>query len=214
MLKKLWTSSLHMSEPFCLRVGLCWEWWTVSVRRLQLGVCTVHLNSPQVITLLSLKWILRLPRRPQHILTWISSCCCFLNMQSTYLAAVWCMFSLPYRMLWIGPDEITAKLAASQTVFLVFSRICSFTWSMFKSLFPRQMMYRAFTVFSTGHAAVELKIDSKLPLFALWQPDWSVYTCLTQLYDGRDMYMIYYIKNSYMFQPFTLAIVRLRNEKT
>ena len=84
---------------------------------------------------------------------------------------------------------------------------------MFKSLFPRQMMYRAFTVFSTGHAAVELKIDSKLPLFALWQPDWSVYTCLTQLYDGRDMYMIYYIKNSYVFRPFTLAIIRLRNEK-
>ena len=23
--------------------------------------------------------------------------------------------------------------------------------------------------------------------------DWSVYTCLTQLYDGRDMYIIYYI---------------------
>ena len=24
--------------------------------------------------------------------------------------------------------------------------------------------------------------------------------CLTQLYDGRDMYRIYYIKNSYMFR--------------
>ena len=43
--------------------------------------------------------------------------------------------------------------------------------------------------------------------------DWSVYTCLTQLYDGRDMYINYYIKNKYMFRPFSLAIFRLRNEK-
>jgi len=27
------------------------------------------------------------------------------------------------------------------------------------------------------------------------------------------MYRIYYIKNNYMFQPFTLAIITLRNEK-
>jgi hypothetical protein len=44
--------------------------------------------------------------------------------------------------------------------------------------------------------------------------DWGVCTSLTQLYDGRDMYRIYYIKNNYMFRPFTLAIIRLRNEKT
>ena len=44
--------------------------------------------------------------------------------------------------------------------------------------------------------------------------DWSVCTCLTQLYDGRYMYRIYYIKNNYMFRHFTLAIFRLRNEKT
>jgi len=44
--------------------------------------------------------------------------------------------------------------------------------------------------------------------------DWSVCICLTQLYDGRDMYRIYYIKNNYMFRHFTLAIFRLRNEKT
>ena len=37
--------------------------------------------------------------------------------------------------------------------------------------------------------------------------------CLTQLYDGRDMYRIYYIKINYMFRPFTLAIIRLRNKK-
>jgi len=43
--------------------------------------------------------------------------------------------------------------------------------------------------------------------------DWSVCTCLTQLYDGRDMYIIYYIKNNYMFRHFSLAIFRLRNEK-
>jgi len=42
--------------------------------------------------------------------------------------------------------------------------------------------------------------------------DWSVYTCLTQLYDGRDMYIIYYIKKNYMFRPFSLAIFRLINE--
>ena len=43
--------------------------------------------------------------------------------------------------------------------------------------------------------------------------DWSVYICLTQLYDGIDMYIIYYIKNNYMFRPFSLAIFRLINEK-
>ena len=36
------------------------------------------------------------------------------------------------------------------------------------------------------------------------QLDWSVYTSLTQLYDGRDMYIIYYIKNNYMFRHFSL----------
>ena len=43
--------------------------------------------------------------------------------------------------------------------------------------------------------------------------DWSVCTCLTQLYDGRDVYIIYYINNNYMFQHFTLAIFSLRNVK-
>ena len=42
--------------------------------------------------------------------------------------------------------------------------------------------------------------------------DWSVYTCLTQLYDGRDKYIIYYMKNNYMFRHFTLAVFVLRNE--
>jgi len=58
-----------------------------------------------------------------------------------------------------------------------------------------------------------------LPDFLYWitsdlKLDWGVCTSLTQLYDGRDMYKIYYIKNNYMFRPFTLAIFRLRNEKT
>jgi len=44
--------------------------------------------------------------------------------------------------------------------------------------------------------------------------DCSVCTCLTHLYDGRDMYRIYYIKNNYMFRHFTLDIFRLINEKT
>ena len=43
--------------------------------------------------------------------------------------------------------------------------------------------------------------------------DWSVCICLTQLYDGSDMYRIYYIKNNYKFRHFTLVIFRLRNEK-
>jgi len=43
--------------------------------------------------------------------------------------------------------------------------------------------------------------------------DLSVCTCLIQLYDGRDMYTIYYITNNYMFRPFSLAIFRLINKK-
>ena len=42
--------------------------------------------------------------------------------------------------------------------------------------------------------------------------DWSVCTCLTQLYDSRDMYGIYYIKNNYKFRHFTLAIFRSNTE--
>ena len=42
---------------------------------------------------------------------------------------------------------------------------------------------------------------------------WNVYTGLTQLYDGRDMYRIYYIENNYMFRHFSLAIFTLINEK-
>ena len=53
-----------------------------------------------------------------------------------------------------------------------------------------------------------------IPVVFIIKLDWSVFTCLTQLHDGRYMYRIYYIKNSYMFRHFTLAIFRLRNEKT
>ena len=45
----------------------------------------------------------------------------------------------------------------------------------------------------------------------LFKVDWRAYTCLTQLYDGRDMYRIYYIKNNYMFRHFTLAVFRFIN---
>jgi len=34
----------------------------------------------------------------------------------------------------------------------------------------------------------------------------------TALFDGRDMYRIYYIEN-YMFRHLTMAIFKLRNEK-
>ena len=43
--------------------------------------------------------------------------------------------------------------------------------------------------------------------------DRNAHTCLTQLYDGRDTYIIYYLKNNYMFRHFSLAIFRLINEK-
>ena len=42
--------------------------------------------------------------------------------------------------------------------------------------------------------------------------DWNVCICLTQIYDGRDTYRVYYMKNNYMFQHFTLAIFKLRNK--
>jgi len=35
----------------------------------------------------------------------------------------------------------------------------------------------------------------------------------TTLFDSRDMYRIYNIKNNYMFRHLTLAIFSLRNEK-
>jgi len=53
-----------------------------------------------------------------------------------------------------------------------------------------------------------------IPVVFIIKLDWSVCSFLTQLYDGRDMYRIDYIKNNYMFRHFTLAIFRLRNEKT
>ena len=53
-----------------------------------------------------------------------------------------------------------------------------------------------------------------IPVVFIIKLDWSVCTSLTQLYDGRDMYRIYYIKNNYIFRSFTLAIIGLRNEKT
>ena len=34
----------------------------------------------------------------------------------------------------------------------------------------------------------------------------SIYTCLTQLRDSRDMYIMYYVKDNYMFRLFSLAL--------
>ena len=53
-----------------------------------------------------------------------------------------------------------------------------------------------------------------IPVLFIIKLEWSVCICLTQLYDGRDMYRIYYMKNNYMFRHFTLAIFMFRNEKT
>ena len=41
---------------------------------------------------------------------------------------------------------------------------------------------------------------SFIPVVFIIKLDWSICICLTQLYDGRDMYRIYYIKNNYMFR--------------
>jgi len=49
-----------------------------------------------------------------------------------------------------------------------------------------------------------------IPVVFIIKLEWSVCICLTQLYDGRDMYRIYYM-NNYMFRHFTLAIFWLRN---
>ena len=35
-----------------------------------------------------------------------------------------------------------------------------------------------------------------LAMYEIYKPEWSVCICLTQLYDGSDMYRIYYIKNN------------------
>jgi len=44
--------------------------------------------------------------------------------------------------------------------------------------------------------------------------DWSVCTCLTQLYLMVEICIeIYYIKNNYMFRHLTSALLRLRNKK-
>ena len=52
-----------------------------------------------------------------------------------------------------------------------------------------------------------------IPVVFIIKLDWGVRTSLTELYDGRDMYRIYYLKNNYMFRHLTLAIFRLINEK-
>jgi len=52
-----------------------------------------------------------------------------------------------------------------------------------------------------------------MPVVFIIKLDLGVCISLTQLYDGRDMCRIYYMKKNYMFRPFTLAIIRLKNEK-
>ena len=51
----------------------------------------------------------------------------------------------------------------------------------------------------------QMVISFVLPDVFIIKLDWSVCICLTQLYDGRDMYRIYLIKNNYMFRHFTLS---------
>ena len=63
------------------------------------------------------------------------------------------------------------------------------------------------------YAIMVILIRFFIPVVFIIKLDCSVCACLTQLYDGRDMYRIYCIKNNYMFRHLTLAIFRLRNEK-
>jgi len=58
-----------------------------------------------------------------------------------------------------------------------------------------------------------LIIKFVIPVVFIIKLEWSVCVSLTQLYDGRDMYRIYYIRNNYLFRHFTLAIFKLRNKK-
>ena len=61
---------------------------------------------------------------------------------------------------------------------------------------------------------LKVNIRFVIPVVFIIKLDWSVHTCLTQLFDGRYMFRIYYMENNYMFRHFKLAIFRLRNEKT
>jgi len=61
------------------------------------------------------------------------------------------------------------------------------------------------------HALSSVIIRFVIPIVFIIKLDWSVCTCLTQLYDGRDLYRIYYIKNNHMFRA--LYIGHLQFEK-
>ena len=68
--------------------------------------------------------------------------------------------------------------------------------------------YWTFVYGNTTFVVAELsRMSCKLATCTI---DWIVCACLTQLYDFRDMYRIYYVKNSQMFRRLTVAIFRLR----
>jgi len=52
-----------------------------------------------------------------------------------------------------------------------------------------------------------LNIRFVIAVVFLNKTDRSVCTCLTQLYECRDMYRIYYIKNNYRFRQFAHLLV-------
>ena len=70
-------------------------------------------------------------------------------------------------------------------------------------------------VASTLHTTSEHGVSIRLviPVVIVNKLHCGLCTCLTQFYDGRYMYIIYYIKNNYIFRHFSLAIFRLINEK-
>ena len=68
-------------------------------------------------------------------------------------------------------------------------------------------------VFVALFTLLSMIIRFVIPVVFINKLYWSVCTGLTQIYDGRYMCRIYYIKNNYVFRHFILAIFRLRNKK-
>ena len=103
-----------------------------------------------------------------------------------------------------------------QEVAMVLGFLLSLTSFLYQFPFPKCL---TFVTVSSGSDIISTLILVRriirfvIPVVFIIKLDWSVCICLTQVYDGRDNYIIYYIKNNYMFRPFSLAIFRLINEK-
>ena len=73
---------------------------------------------------------------------------------------------------------------------------------------PRRVTWQKTRIFITTEITLNLvSINHKVrhSCCVYNKLDWSVCTCLTQLYDGRDVYIFHYIQNNYMFRPFFIG---------